>query len=162
MAARSFADAARSATGADQAADKAETTKPSYRHVEVRDPPQQHKDTEPALQRRAPSPSQQPRTGQDDEEKYILTLLTSHDLHKRMVSYLPYDARVCTVWSTYAYYLWLLQTEIRSKYFPKKLNKLAAHLTLFHALPGSTYYPSRKPLASPSLHPESQLTLPYS
>lgn len=28
-------------------------------------------------------------------------------------------------------------TDLRSKYFPKKLNKLAAHLTLFHALPGS-------------------------
>ena len=28
-------------------------------------------------------------------------------------------------------------TDVRNKYFPKKLNKLEAHLTLFHALPGS-------------------------
>ena len=28
-------------------------------------------------------------------------------------------------------------TQLRNKYFPKHLNKLAAHLTLFHALPGS-------------------------
>ena len=28
-------------------------------------------------------------------------------------------------------------TALRKKYFPKHLNKLAAHLTLFHALPGS-------------------------
>lgn len=90
MAGRSFADAARSATGADTAADKADSPKPIYRRVEVRDSPQQHKDAEPAVQRRAPSPSQQPRTGQEDEEKYILTLLTSHDLHKRMVGRLPW------------------------------------------------------------------------
>ena len=28
-------------------------------------------------------------------------------------------------------------TELRNKYFPKELNRLEAHLTLFHALPGS-------------------------
>jgi len=28
-------------------------------------------------------------------------------------------------------------TELRNRYFPKRINKLAAHLTLFHALPGS-------------------------
>lgn len=28
-------------------------------------------------------------------------------------------------------------TKLREQYFPKQINKLAAHLTLFHALPGS-------------------------
>lgn len=57
----------------------------------------------------------------------------------------------------------LSQTEIRNKYFPKKLNKLAAHLTLFHALPGSMYsrLPNR-PLAQSSHHSEHQLILPCS
>ena len=62
--------------------------------------------------RTSPSPSHIPQTGAAEEEVYILTLLTGKAHHQRM-------------------------TELRRKYFPKHLNKLAAHLTLFHALPGS-------------------------
>jgi hypothetical protein len=58
------------------------------------------------------SPTQVPRTGLDDEEVYVLTFQTGKAHHQR-------------------------RTEVRQKYFPKHINKLAAHLTLFHALPGS-------------------------
>lgn len=58
------------------------------------------------------SPSHVPRTSADENSVYVLTLLTDRAHHSRM-------------------------TALRKKYFPKKLNKLAAHLTLFHALPGS-------------------------
>jgi mannose-1-phosphate guanylyltransferase len=46
------------------------------------------------------------------EEQYVLTLLTTPAHHKAM-------------------------TSLRDKYFPAKLNKLDAHVTLFHALPES-------------------------
>ncbi|KAF2163265.1 hypothetical protein M409DRAFT_37287 [Zasmidium cellare ATCC 36951] len=62
--------------------------------------------------RRSPSPSHRPRTQADEEAVYVLTLLTDKRLHERM-------------------------TAIRNQYFPKRINKLAAHLTLFHALPES-------------------------
>ncbi|KAI6907951.1 hypothetical protein KC334_g4830, partial [Hortaea werneckii] len=48
----------------------------------------------------------------EDEPVYVLTLLTDKPHHDRM-------------------------TALRKQYFPKHLNKLEAHLTLFHALPGS-------------------------
>jgi len=51
-------------------------------------------------------------TNQQHETSYILTLLTDAHTHTSM-------------------------TGLRNQYFPPKLNKLAAHLTLFHALPGS-------------------------
>ncbi|KAK5174247.1 uncharacterized protein LTR77_001327 [Saxophila tyrrhenica] len=60
--------------------------------------------------RRSPSPSQQPKKATQDEAVYILTILTDQPHHERM-------------------------TALRKKYFPRKLNKLDAHLTLFHALP---------------------------
>lgn len=62
--------------------------------------------------RRSPSPSHIPQTGRDEDTTYVLTILTDKPLHERM-------------------------TELRRAHFPKKINKLAAHLTLFHALPGS-------------------------
>lgn len=62
--------------------------------------------------KRSPSPSHIPRTSGAEESVYVLTLLTDRAHHDRM-------------------------TALRKKYFPRKLNKLAAHLTLFHALPGS-------------------------
>ncbi|KAI5361953.1 hypothetical protein Slin15195_G056020 [Septoria linicola] len=62
--------------------------------------------------KREPSPSHVPRTDREEEDVYIVTLLTDKPLHERM-------------------------TDLRKKYFPKKINKLAAHLTLYHALPGS-------------------------
>ena len=61
---------------------------------------------------RSPSPSPVPNTKADDENVYVLTIRTD-DVHHRTM------------------------TELRNRYFPKKLNKLNAHLTLFHALPES-------------------------
>jgi hypothetical protein len=60
--------------------------------------------------KRSPSPHQRPKT--EDENVYILTLQTDPAHHQRM-------------------------TTLRSKYFPPKLNRTEAHLTLFHALPES-------------------------
>lgn len=77
--------------------------------------------TDPKVTRpkRAPSPSHIPKTSSKDshgeqaeEVVYVLTLLTDQAHHTRM-------------------------TEMRTKYFPPRLNKLDAHLTLFHALPAS-------------------------
>lgn len=62
--------------------------------------------------KRSPSPSHRPQTQSGEETVYVLTLLTDKRLHERM-------------------------TALRNQYFPKKINKLAAHLTLFHALPES-------------------------
>ncbi|KAK6438009.1 hypothetical protein LTR95_005797 [Oleoguttula sp. CCFEE 5521] len=66
----------------------------------------------PRTTKRSPSPSHVPRIQSKDEDVYILTLATDLRHHEAM-------------------------TALRDQYFPKKLNKLAAHLTLFHALPGS-------------------------
>jgi hypothetical protein len=63
-------------------------------------------------QRREPSPSHIPRTEHPEDNVYVLTILTDQAHHARM-------------------------TALRTRYFPKRINKLAAHLTLFHALPGS-------------------------
>lgn len=88
----------------------------SLQSVEARQQPahsQAHQQHQPEVQqRREPSPSHVPRTGSEEDNVYVLTLLTDKPLHERM-------------------------TELRKKYFPKRINKLAAHLTLFHALPGS-------------------------
>ncbi|KAF2770520.1 hypothetical protein EJ03DRAFT_270306 [Teratosphaeria nubilosa] len=62
--------------------------------------------------RRSPSPRQRPRTASEEEDVYVLTLQTNKQHHQRM-------------------------TQLRNKYFPQKINKLEAHLTLFHALPGT-------------------------
>ncbi|KAF2153891.1 hypothetical protein K461DRAFT_266991 [Myriangium duriaei CBS 260.36] len=58
------------------------------------------------------SPSQQPQNSHSNEQMYILTLLTNEDLHVAM-------------------------NDLRKKYFPPELNRLEAHITLFHALPQS-------------------------
>lgn len=63
-------------------------------------------------QKRYPSPAHVPVTEKEGESVYVLTLLTDVAHHKRM-------------------------TALRERFFPKHLNKLGAHLTLFHALPGS-------------------------
>lgn len=63
-------------------------------------------------QKRTTSPSHIPKTSQQQEPVYVLTLLTDPAHQKRM-------------------------TALRKKFFPPKLNKLGAHLTLFHALPES-------------------------
>lgn len=63
-------------------------------------------------QKRSPSPAHRPQTQDEDENVYVLTLLTDKRHHNAM-------------------------TEMRKQYFPKRINKLEAHLTLFHALPES-------------------------
>ncbi|KAM0716329.1 hypothetical protein Q7P37_007774 [Cladosporium fusiforme] len=62
--------------------------------------------------KRGPSPSHVPKTTNSQETVYVLTLLTDTTHQNRM-------------------------TALRKRYFPPKLNKLGAHLTLFHALPES-------------------------
>lgn len=71
-------------------------------------------DAEPSQprQKRSPSPAHVPKTDSPEDNVYVLTLLTDKEHHAKM-------------------------TKLRDQYFPKKINKLAAHLTLFHALPGS-------------------------
>lgn len=68
--------------------------------------------TQPSSLKRSPSPSHIPRTIGTEQSSYVLTLVTDQKHHQRM-------------------------TNLRSKYFPKRINKLEAHLTLFHALPFS-------------------------
>jgi hypothetical protein len=68
------------------------------------------KEDNPNRRERSPSPYQKPKT--EDENVYILTLQTDPTHHQRM-------------------------TALRNKYFPPKLNRTDAHLTLFHALPES-------------------------
>ena len=73
--------------------------------------PNNKSNTQQHHQKRTTSPSHIPKTSQQ-EPVYVLTLLTDDAHQKRM-------------------------TALRKKYFPPKLNKLGAHLTLFHALPES-------------------------
>ncbi|ORY68986.1 uncharacterized protein BCR38DRAFT_482464 [Pseudomassariella vexata] len=53
-----------------------------------------------------------PRTAYEDEDHYVLTLKTDPELQTAM-------------------------SALRTKYFPPKLLKVNAHVSLFHALPGS-------------------------
>ena len=57
-------------------------------------------------------PAHKPQTGQEESSNYILTLHTTPEIF--------YAANT-----------------LREKYFPKPINKTPAHITLFHALPGS-------------------------
>lgn len=73
--------------------------------------------------KRAPSPSHIPKTktqSSTPEQVYVLTLLTN-------------PAHSATL------------TNLRNRYFPRHLNKLGAHLTLFHALPASKLSSTIKP-----------------
>ncbi|KAH0380868.1 hypothetical protein KCU92_g7356, partial [Aureobasidium melanogenum] len=70
--------------------------------------------------RRTPSPSYTPKTSSAEDAVYVLTLLTDAKHHR-------------------------ILTEMRKKYFPPRLNRLDAHITLFHALPGSLLEESIKP-----------------
>lgn len=70
--------------------------------------------------KRTPSPSHVPKTSSTEDSVYVLTLLTDAQHHR-------------------------ILTETRKKYFPPRLNRLEAHITLFHALPGSLLDESIKP-----------------
>jgi len=75
-------------------------------------PPPRNNQSEQRRQKREPSPAHVPKTESPEENVYVLTLSTDKRHHKRM-------------------------TALRDQYFPKKINKLGAHLTLFHALPAT-------------------------
>ena len=55
-------------------------------------------------------------TGIDEDSTYVLTLRTNREFHERI-------------------------NDLRKQYFPAQLNKIGAHITLFHALPGSQLGP---------------------
>lgn len=61
---------------------------------------------------RKPKDAHRPRTSEEEEHVYVLTLDTTTSLHRPV-------------------------TALREKYFPAHLNRTPAHLTMFHALPGS-------------------------
>lgn len=73
--------------------------------------------------KRSTSPSYTPNTSSPEENVYVLTILTDTKHHQTM-------------------------TKTREKYFPKRLNRLEAHLTLFHALPGTRLEEAIKPTLS--------------
>lgn len=74
-------------------------------------------------QQRSTSPHYTPKTSSHEDSVYVLTLLTDTKHHQTI-------------------------TKMREKYFPPRLNRLEAHLTLFHALPGSKLEDSIKPVLS--------------
>ncbi|KAF4554868.1 Hypothetical protein D9617_3g019370 [Elsinoe fawcettii] len=86
------------------------------------------------------SPTHQPKTNIEDEQMYILTLLTDSNMHQNM-------------------------TGLRKKYFPPKLNHLGGHVTLFHALPESKLesdiIPALKELALKTKKFELGATTPF-
>lgn len=75
-------------------------------------------------------------TGVEEESTYVLTLRTDHDFHQRMIN-------------------------LRRLYFPPQMNKIEAHITFFHALPGSQLDTIISDLLalSPTLSPFSLRTL---
>ncbi|KAF2215383.1 hypothetical protein CERZMDRAFT_35478 [Cercospora zeae-maydis SCOH1-5] len=75
---------------------------------------------------------QEEKEKEEPEPVYVLTLLTTKPLHTRM-------------------------TALRTHYFPRKINKLAAHLTLFHALPQSQLHEK----IIPTLMQITQTTPPF-
>ncbi|EMC98123.1 hypothetical protein BAUCODRAFT_51958, partial [Baudoinia panamericana UAMH 10762] len=81
---------------------------------------------------RSPSPRQRPRGVPEADEVYVLTVQTDKGHHDRM-------------------------TRLRTRYFPAHLNKLEAHLTLFHALPASKLQGS----IIPALEDVASRTSPY-
>lgn len=64
------------------------------------------------LPKHKPKDAHRPRTSEEEEHVYVLTLNTTPSLHKPV-------------------------TALREKHFPAHLNRTPAHLTMFHALPGS-------------------------
>jgi len=70
---------------------------------------------------RSTSPHYTPKTASEEDNVYVLTILTDAKHHETM-------------------------TKWRRQYFPPRLNRLEAHLTLFHALPGSKLEEAIKPV----------------
>ncbi|GAB7350456.1 hypothetical protein MBLNU459_g1059t1 [Dothideomycetes sp. NU459] len=96
--------------------------------------PYQHNSSHgPTTRGRSPSPSHVPQTASPEASVYVLTLLTDAKHHQTL-------------------------TSMRKRYFPPRLNKLDAHITLFHALPGSKLDEAIKP----TLRDVSQKTPPFS
>lgn len=66
----------------------------------------------PIIPKRKPKDEHRPRTLSEEEHVYVLTLSTTPSLHDPV-------------------------TALRERHFPARLNRTPAHLTMFHALPGS-------------------------
>lgn len=74
---------------------------------------QSQRQRSPSTRRAAHRPNtRKSGSGDEEEDVYVLTLLTDKTHHTAL-------------------------TNLRTQYFPPHLNKLGAHITLFHALPGS-------------------------
>lgn len=83
--------------------------------------------------KRSTSPHYTPKTASPEKNVYVLTLLTDQKHHQTL-------------------------TKMRKQYFPPRLNRLDAHLTLFHALPGSELETAIRP----KLSEIAQSTSPFS
>lgn len=96
---------------------------PGDQHRGPHDTSRQHQNLDHghSTRRRSPSPSHVPQTASPESSVYVLTLLTDAKHHQTL-------------------------TNTRKRYFPPRLNKLDAHITLFHALPGSKLEENIKPV----------------
>lgn len=91
-----------------------------------------HENQQHRPSRQIPLPEHQPHSSIPDDALYVVTLLTDKPHHARL-------------------------TSLRKRYFPPHLNKLSAHLTLFHALPGAQL----EPTIIPDLKRLAQQTAPF-
>lgn len=101
-------------------------------------PKAEHQTTEVSSPQRLPSPRPKnpdhiANTGVDEESTYVLTLRTEREFHQRI-------------------------NRLRKQYFPSELNKIGAHITLFHALPGSQLTTIIADITS-LVHTESSFTI---
>ncbi|KAI6887814.1 hypothetical protein KC363_g7890 [Hortaea werneckii] len=108
----SYSAALSGSSGNQSAPTQPVPSRPPPQQLQNSQNPQQQRRPHETPQKRSPSPSHRPQIQTEDEPVYVLTLLTDKPHHDRM-------------------------TALRKQYFPRHLNKLEAHLTLFHALPGS-------------------------
>lgn len=129
--------AAKSSSSVHQQPQRPTYNSPSRRQNHPAIPEQHHH--HPSTQVSSSSQSQ-PQSSLPDDALYVLTLLTDKPHHARL-------------------------TSLRKRYFPPHLNKLSAHLTLFHALPGaqldSTIIPDLKRVAQRTAPFQIRTTGPF-
>ena len=94
--------------------------------------------TEVSVAQRQPSPRPKnpdhiANTGIEEDSTYVLTLRTNREFHERI-------------------------NHLRKQHFPPQLNKIGAHITLFHALPGSQLTTIISDIIS-LVHTESSFTM---
>lgn len=128
--------AAKSSSSVHPQPQKSNGNSPSRRHNHPAIPEQHHRH----LSTQVSSSQYQPQSSIPDDALYVLTLLTDRPHHSRL-------------------------TSLRKRYFPPHLNKLSAHLTLFHALPGahldSTIIPDLKRVAQRTAPFQIRTTGPF-